>query len=147
MAISGFVSIPKWGRDSEREGGGAYPARLRPQDAEEVVGKRRRHIRSALPDTQNHSTVSTWQMKYLHSMIPLKTLYHEFVLPFYSQHQSSFSALVSVTVEPNSTLTKILANAAVPMYPCYYTNFLCCYFIISISCVPNLCTISTSSLF
>ena len=39
MAISGFVSVPEWGRDSEREGGGAYPARLRPQDAEEVVGK------------------------------------------------------------------------------------------------------------
>ena len=62
MAISGFVSIPEWGRDSEREGGGAYQARFRPQDAEEVVGQRRRHIRSALPDTQNHPIVSKWQI-------------------------------------------------------------------------------------
>ena len=63
MAISGFVSIPEWGRDSEREGGGAYPARLRPQDAEEVVGKRRRHIWSALSGTQNHPIVSARQIK------------------------------------------------------------------------------------
>ena len=62
MAISGFVSIPEWGRDSEREGGGAYPSRLCHQDAEEVVGKRRRHIRSALPDTQNHPIIPAWQI-------------------------------------------------------------------------------------
>ena len=66
MAISGFVSIPEWGRDSECEGGGAYPARLRPQDAEEVVDKRRRHIRSALPGTQNHPIVSAWQINKCH---------------------------------------------------------------------------------
>ena len=62
MAISGFISIPEWGRDSKREGGGAYPARLRPQDAEEVVSKRRCHIWSALSCTQNHPIVSTWQI-------------------------------------------------------------------------------------
>ena len=72
MAISGFVSIPEWGRDSEREGGGAHPARLRPQDAEEVVGKRRRHIRSALPDTQNHPIVSARRINLI--IISLYTL-------------------------------------------------------------------------
>ena len=61
MAISGFVSIPECGRDSEREGGGAHPARLRPQDAEEVVGKRRYHIRSALSGTENHPIVPAWK--------------------------------------------------------------------------------------
>ena len=62
MAVSGFISISECGRDSEREGGGAYPARLRPQDAEEVVSKRRCHIRSALPDTQNYPIVSAQQI-------------------------------------------------------------------------------------
>ena len=62
MAISGFVSITKWGRNSESEGGGAYPARLRPQDAEEVVKKRRRHVWSALPGTQDHSIVPAWKV-------------------------------------------------------------------------------------
>ena len=76
MAISGFISIPEWGRDSEREEGGAYPTRLRPQDAEEVVGKRRRHIRSALPDTQNHPIVSAWE-------ITLYLLHYHFC-PLYS---------------------------------------------------------------
>ena len=65
MAISGLVSIPEWGRDSKREGGGAYPARLRPQDAEEVVGKRRCHIRSTLSGTQNHPIVSACQMNFI----------------------------------------------------------------------------------
>ena len=63
MVISGFISIAEWGRDSECEGGGAYPARLRPQDTEEVVGKRRRHVWSALSGTQNHPLVSAWQIK------------------------------------------------------------------------------------
>ena len=62
MAISGFLSVSEWGRDNGREEGRNYPARLRPQDAEEVVGKRRRHIWSALPDTQNYPTVSTRQI-------------------------------------------------------------------------------------
>ena len=62
MAISGFVSISEWGRDSEREGGGAYPARPCPQDAEEVVRKRRRHIWSALPGTQNYPIIPAWQV-------------------------------------------------------------------------------------
>ena len=62
MAISGFISVPEWGRGSEREGGGAYPARLCPHDAEEVVGKTRRHIWSALPGTKNHPIVPAWQI-------------------------------------------------------------------------------------
>ena len=77
MVISGFVSIPEWGRDSEREGGGVYPGRLRPQDAEEVVGKRRRHIWSALPGTQSYpiltlfslSTCMSFVLSYVFSVI------------------------------------------------------------------------------
>ena len=84
MAISGLISIPEWGRDSEREGGGAYPARLCPQDAEEVVGKRRCHIRSALPDTQNHPIVSAWQINLFSYTVVVD------ICPLYSHEHFTF---------------------------------------------------------
>ena len=97
MAISGFVSIPEWGRDSEREGGGAYPARLRPQDAEEVVGKRRRHIRSALPGTQNHPIVSAWKINTTLFLFSLMVMFHNNV-PYYCCNHTS--ALCTLSTPP-----------------------------------------------
>ena len=82
MAISGFVSILEWGRDSECEGGGAHPARLHPQDAEEVVGKRRRHIWSALSDTQNHPIVPTWQIESMYPPVQIIVFLYNCLLAF-----------------------------------------------------------------
>ena len=58
VAVPGYLSVPEWGRDRGGEEGGACPARSCPQDAKEVGYKRRCHLRSALPDTQDHPSLS-----------------------------------------------------------------------------------------
>ena len=96
MAISGIVSIPEWGRDSEREGGGAYPARLCPQDAEEVVSTRRCHIRSALPDTQNHPIVSAWQINVSYFLYRIQLTSDHIISSFYCIYNTLLHYIVIV---------------------------------------------------
>ena len=61
LASSLSLSVDEIANVTE-EGLTRYPARLCPQDAEKVVGKRKRHIWSALPGTQNHPIISAWQL-------------------------------------------------------------------------------------
>ena len=65
---------------------GLYPARLRPQDFEEVVGKRRCHIRSALPGTKNHPIVSTWQVATIIPFFSRVLNYHAFTISITLYH-------------------------------------------------------------
>ena len=58
VASLGLHPLPDqcWDGGDQEEGGGALSARLRPPNAEAVGGKRRCHVWSAVPKTQNYYT-------------------------------------------------------------------------------------------